>query len=259
MSTATSVSPRPRQRRQALTTAAPQDDVPIEPPAKHRLAEGAVADLELHPLRRDVQRVRGDLGQHRPRAGADVGGGDADGEAPVVLGPARWPWTACGVPGTSTRRRPCRSASGRRGAPRVAGRGPTSRNAPRPPAGSATRWREENGLPLSGSIVRLVADPQLERIDVAARPRARRSRTPARTCPGTLPARASRRASARSARRAGASSGGAATHTSSGWRPPSARRTPAPATSARRRRARCAASRPSSSAPSRSRWIVGVR
>ena len=48
----------------------------------------------------------------------------------------------------------------------------------------------------------LVAHAQLDRVDAAAARRARPSPTPARTCPGTRPARASRTASAR---RAGAS------------------------------------------------------
>src|SRR5204862_3587604 len=46
----------------------------------------AVADQDAYALERHLERIRGDLGEDGAGAGADVGGGDADGERAVVLG-----------------------------------------------------------------------------------------------------------------------------------------------------------------------------
>ena len=208
------------------------------PARHHRLAEGAVADLDVHPLRRDVQLVRRDLGQHRPRAGADVGSGDADGEAAVVLGPA-------GGRGRHAAGRVGRCGDAQAGQPAAvaARRGP--RVAPRP-AGTLRALAQARDQVARGERVAalrvdvgLVADPQLDRIHVegdrelvdrrlqgehprafARRPHPGRRRDVERDHPVGRPA------------------GGRRVH-HPGRRLRSAPRTPAPARSARRRRARC--------------------
>ena len=238
------------QRRAGLVTAQPQDAVPIDPPAT---VAGGASCRRSRPRTRSggtSERVRGDLRQHRARAGADVGGGDAHGERCRRPRPGRSPSTACGGPGRSTRDAQCRSASrpSRRAAGRGSRRGQPNRSAPS--RRHSTRCREENGLPLSGSIsgsLRIRSSIG----SMSRRWRARRPRTPGRTSRGTRRAPASRRR--RDVERDHpVGRAAAATRTSSGYDGRLLRELLRPATSARRRRARSPTSRPSASAPSRS-------
>ena len=121
---------------------------------------------------------------------------------PPSVGRAGRPrWPARG-PGRWRRRRPCRPATARRAA--CPGRGSRSAQPNRraPSRRQATRLRAERqaALRVGG---RLVADPQLDRVDAGRPPPARPWPTPARTSPAPRPARASRPARARPARPAG--------------------------------------------------------
>ena len=69
-------APRRPARRRCPTRRCPSSR------RRRGVAEVGVADLEPHVLGVDAERVGGDLGQDGARAGADVGGGDLDREAP---------------------------------------------------------------------------------------------------------------------------------------------------------------------------------
>ena len=259
-------SPRCRRRptrssRHASTTAVPHEAVPDEPPAtlargsalspistrtrSTRHAELVGGDLGRAPCARRCRcrRRRSGPGSSRPPRRARVAGarhlvggigrgGDAGAVQPAPVAPdARAPGPASA--------QPKRSAPSRR---------------------QATRSRELNGWPVSGCDVRVVADPQLDRVDARRDARARPSPTRARTSRGTRRARAAR---------TGVGTSSAATRCAGA--PVRRRVHPARADRGllgellqrrglhRRPRARSPSARPSASAPRRSRWIVGVR
>ena len=192
--------------------------MPDEPPATE--AGGSAVSPICRSIARDVaaQRVGGDLRQRRPGAGADVDGADLHG---VAARPAR---ARCG--------RRCRAWSSRGIRRRAATPVPTSQlavervragvgsrgaqpNRSAPSRRHSTSLRFDHGLPVSGSTCGFVADPQLDRVDVAGDGELVHRDLEARTCRGTRPARASRTARARRAARAGAWSCGSARRTSS--------------------------------------------
>ena len=114
---------RSAARAQALTTAQPHEAVPIEPPASAAPGSRCRRSRPARCSSGDPERVGGDLGEHGPGAGADVGRGDPYREArrrPRRVRGRRRP--AAGRVGRRRRRR-CRPASGRRGATPGAGRG----------------------------------------------------------------------------------------------------------------------------------------
>ena len=193
------LSPPERRLAQASTIADPHDAVPIEPPAS--IACGSA----LSPISTrtwssgTLERVGGDLGQHRPGAGADVGGGDADHVRAVARGRRvrRCEPPAPGGVGRGGDAGPDQPAAVRRAAARVA-------VGPAEPLGALAQAGDEVAASRTGGRSR---GRRRARCGCAARSdrgrtrsRARPSPTRARTCPGTRPARASTTASARRAR-----------------------------------------------------------
>ena len=170
---------------------------------------------------------------------------------------ARSPWRASGRRGRSRRRRRCRSASGRRRGRLVALR-PAEALGALAQAGDEVARGERDAL--LGVEVGLVADPQLDRVDAAARSRARPSRTRARTCPGTRRARASTTAvGTSSATRRWRRAGGRAPRTSCASASQVCSANSRTVEVCSKASWAIAVRRPSLVAPRRTRWIVGVR
>jgi hypothetical protein len=128
--------------------------------------QGAVADLERDVLDGDVQSVGGDLRQHRPGAGADVRRVDHHPVAAVARGRDG----GCGLPS------PCRiRRAGNAGANQPLTLAPPARGTivrlPAEALGALAQALDQSpARPGQATIrvdLRLVADPQLHRVDAA--------------------------------------------------------------------------------------------
>ena len=171
--------------------------------ARHgpRARQRAVADLHAAPARRRRSSASAAICVSTVRAPVPMSAAPiSTRKLAVAAARSPSPWPGSGRPGRSRRPRPCRPASGRRGARPGVGSRPSQPKRCGALAQAGDEVARAERVAARGIDLGLVAHAQLDRVERQRDGQLVDRATPARTCPGTRRARGTTTASARRAR-----------------------------------------------------------